>query len=100
MATVYAMGLMIVAPLAARLATILLTSGGSHRVISAALTSGTLVVCGYFLLTGVTNSCAIKEGECVGSTATAYLVVVLWLMSAAACLYRVFSVRHPSSTQP
>ncbi|WP_395448641.1 hypothetical protein ACHMW7_28150 [Aminobacter sp. UC22_36] len=94
MTDVSAMGLMIVAPLAATLATILLTSGGKHRVICAALTLSTLLVCGYLLVTGVTNSCEIDESECVGSTATAYIVAVLWLMSAAACLYRVRAVRR------
>lgn len=88
------MGLMIVAPRAATLATILLTSGGKYRVVCAALTSSTLLVCTYFLSTGATNSCAINESECVGSTSAAYLVAVLWLMSAAACLYRVLSVRR------
>ena len=94
MTTVYSMGLMIVAPLAATLATILLTSGGRYRFICAALTLSALLVCGYLLFTGVTNACAIDESECVGSTATAYLVAALWLMSAAACLYSVRAVRR------
>lgn len=40
-----------------------------------------LVVAGYFLHRGVRQSCLNAESECIGATATAYIVSGFWFMT-------------------
>jgi hypothetical protein len=38
-----------------------------------------LVGAGYFLRAGVQEGCLIDQSECIGTTATAYMIAVFWL---------------------
>jgi len=50
-----------------------------------------------FLRSGVVQSCKIDESECLGATATSYMIVALWGMCALALLFRIAVVlRSPA----
>jgi hypothetical protein len=51
-----------------------------------------LVVAGNFLHEGIQRSCLIDESECIGATATAYIVSGVWFMAVVGLL--VSTVRN------
>ncbi|MDO6964908.1 hypothetical protein [Rhizobium alvei] len=56
---------------------------GLGLVLSLCLSAFALAGGVWMLISGVNASCAIDESECVGATATAYVIGFIWLMAAA-----------------
>jgi hypothetical protein len=75
--------LVVAAPLVLLAAIAIAARLGLGRVLSLCLSASALAGGAWVLTSGVDASCAIDESECVGATATAYMIGFIWLMAAA-----------------
>ncbi|RJG43427.1 MULTISPECIES: hypothetical protein [unclassified Mesorhizobium] len=73
--------LVFIAPFAVMFVAVWGTRRGNHRFLAAFGAAISMVLGGALLVSGVDASCAINESECIGATATAYLIGLIWLIA-------------------
>ncbi len=71
-----------ITPLALMASAVIAARFGFGRTVSIALSAVAFAAGIWVLLRGVDASCAIDESECLGATATAYMIGFFWLMAA------------------
>lgn len=81
-------------PCVAILISALIMRRGVWTWMSLALTVLSLSIAMMYLRQGVAQSCQIDESECLGATATFYLVVTLWSAFVIVFLVRLVAVHR------